>query len=131
MNAMTEETINGEKTLRPESLEDWREWLAENCEAEKQIWLILYHKNSGIAGVRWHDAIEHALCYGWVDSKAISRDKDSCYLKFSQRNPKSSWGKKNIERANRMMESGLMTAHGQKLIDIAKSTGKWGGLKHP
>jgi uncharacterized protein YdeI (YjbR/CyaY-like superfamily) len=123
---MTKETINGEETLYSESLKDWRYWLAANCESEKYIWLILYHKNSGIPCVHWHDAIENALCFGWVDSKAIKRDKDSCYLKFSPRNPKSNWGKKSIERANKMTELGLMTEYGQRLINIAKNSGKWG-----
>ena len=60
-----------------------------------------------------------------VDSKAMKRDKESCYLKFTPRNPKSNWGKRNIERAVKMTERGLMTEYGQELIDIAKTTGKW------
>ncbi len=75
--------------------------------------------------MQWHDAIENALCFGWVDSKAMKRDKESCYLKFTPRNPKSNWGKRNIERAIKMAESGLITEFGQELINIAKSTGKW------
>jgi len=59
---------------------------------------------------------------GWVDSKAIRRDKESCFLKFTPRDPKSKWGKKNKERALRMTEHGLMTQYGQVLIDIAKNT---------
>ena len=60
-----------------------------------------------------------------VDSKAMKRDKESCYLKFTPRNSKSNWGKRNIERAVKMTERGLMTEYGQELIDIAKTTGKW------
>ena len=119
------ETKDGIQTLYVKNTEEWRVWLNENCQTEKSIYLITYHKNSQTPSVHWHDAIENALCYGWVDSKANSRDKESCYLKFSPRNPKSKWGKRNIERANKMTQSGLMTDYGQALIDIAKSTGKW------
>ncbi|MCB0515039.1 MAG: hypothetical protein R2798_09485 [Chitinophagales bacterium] len=121
----TVETIALNSTLKVENVSEWRNWLEKNCEKEKIIWLIVYHKSSKIPSVHWHDAIEHALCYGWVDSKAKKRDKESCYLKFTPRNPQSNWGKRSKERVLRMMEQDLMTEHGQKLIDIAKENGKW------
>jgi uncharacterized protein YdeI (YjbR/CyaY-like superfamily) len=93
--------------------EEWREWLRSNCDSEKSVYLIVYHKKSKTQSVHWHDAIEHALCFGWVDSKAIKRDAESCFLKFTPRNPKSKWGKRNKERALKMIENGLMTEHGQ------------------
>ena len=119
------ELKDGMPTLYASSLDEWRKWLNENCQKEKSIWLIVYHKTSKTPSVHWHDAIENALCYGWVDSRANSRDKESCYLKFTPRNPKSKWGKRNKERAIKMIEQGLMTEQGQKLIDIAKEKGKW------
>jgi len=119
------ETKDRIQALYVSSTEDWRKWLNDNCQIEKSVWLIVYHKSSKTLSVHWHDAIENALCFGWVDSKAINRDKESCYLKFTPRNPKSKWGKKNKERAIRMTENGFMTQHGQALIDIAKSTEKW------
>ncbi len=119
------EIKDGIQTLYVASLNEWRQWLENNCQTEKSVWLIVYHKNSKVPCVHWHDAIENALCYGWVDSKANSRDKESCYLKFTPRNPKSKWGKRNKERATKMIEKGLMRKHGQHIIDIAKETGKW------
>jgi uncharacterized protein YdeI (YjbR/CyaY-like superfamily) len=119
------ESKDGDQTLYAASLLEWRQWLENNCQIKKSVWLIVYHKNSKVPSVHWHDAIENALCYGWVDSKANSRDKESCYLKFTPRNPKSKWGKRNKERALKMTTKGLMTKHGQRLIDIAKETGKW------
>ena|SRR6478736_7515799 len=116
---------DGIQTLYAKTLEEWREWLNTNCETEKSVYLIVYHKTSKTPSVHWHDAIENALCFGWVDSKANSRDKESCYLKFTPRNPKSKWGKRNKERAMKMRELGLMTKYGERLIDIAKETGKW------
>jgi uncharacterized protein YdeI (YjbR/CyaY-like superfamily) len=112
-------------TLYVKSTEAWREWLKVNCQIEKSVYLIVYHKKSKTPSVHWHEAIENALCFGWVDSLAQKRDEDSCYLKFTPRNSKSKWGKKNKERAERMTQNGLMTEHGQKLIDIAKSQGNW------
>jgi uncharacterized protein YdeI (YjbR/CyaY-like superfamily) len=119
------ETIENIKALYSESIKEWRDWLCQHCDTEKSVYLIVYHKKSETPSVHWHDAIENALCFGWVDSKAIKRDNESCYLKFTPRNPKSIWGKKNKERAIRMTECGLMTQYGQALIDIAKGTGKW------
>jgi uncharacterized protein YdeI (YjbR/CyaY-like superfamily) len=116
---------NGIPKLYVSSTEDWRRWLSDHCQTEKSVWLIVYHKSSKIPSVHWHDAIENALCFGWVDSKAIKRDKESCYLKFTPRNPKSKWGIKNKERATKMTVNGLMTPFGQVLIDIAKSEGRW------
>jgi uncharacterized protein YdeI (YjbR/CyaY-like superfamily) len=111
--------------IRLRSVEEWRDWLHEFHDCGKSVWLIIYHKNSGVPSVRWNDAIEHALCYGWVDSKARKRDNESCYLRFTPRNPKSKWGKRNKERAQRMIDGGLMMEAGYELIRIAKSTGKW------
>jgi uncharacterized protein YdeI (YjbR/CyaY-like superfamily) len=119
------EIKDGIQTFYAKTTEKWRQWLYTNGQKEKSVFLIVYHKKSKTPSVQWHDAIENALCYGWVDSKAKKRDKESTYLKFTPRNPKSKWGKKNKERALRMIENGLMTKHGQALIDIAKNTGKW------
>ncbi|MGB3007222.1 MAG: hypothetical protein WBC06_11975 [Chitinophagaceae bacterium] len=119
------EIIDYKQTLFASSVEEWRKWLCDNCDIEKSVWLIVFHKKSKVPSVHWHDAIENALCYGWVDSKAKKRDEESCYLKFTHRNPKSKWGKRNIERAIKMTKQGLMTKYGQQLIDIAKQTGKW------
>ena len=123
------ESKNGIQAIYATSIEDWRKWLNENCRTKTSTWLIIYHKNSKTPSIHWHDAIENALCFGWVDSKAVKRDKESCYLKFTPRNPKSKWGKKNKERALKMIKKGLMTQNGQILIDIAKKTGKWNDEK--
>jgi uncharacterized protein YdeI (YjbR/CyaY-like superfamily) len=104
---------------------DWRAWLAQNCRSEKEVWLIIYHKNSGTPSVRYHEAIEHALCYGWIDSQAGKRDADSSHLRLTPRNPRSTWSTVNRERAAKMIKLGLMTEHGQALIDLARANGTW------
>lgn len=122
---LTDETVENNPILRARNREECRSWLADNCQTEKVVWLIVYHKTSKAPSVHWHDAIENTLCYGWVDSKAKKRGTDNCYLKFTPRNPKSTWGKRSKERALKMIALGLMTSNGQKVIDTARENGKW------
>ena len=119
------ETKDGKQAVYAKTRADWRKWLQQNSQSEKSVWLILYHKKSKVEGVTINDATEEALCFGWIDSLAKKRDTESYYLTFTPRNPKSNWSKPNRERAERMIEQGLMTPHGQRLIDIAKDTGRW------
>jgi uncharacterized protein YdeI (YjbR/CyaY-like superfamily) len=95
---------------------EWRAWLAQHCRSEKEVWLVVRHKRSGTPGVRYHEAIEQALCYGWIDSQARKRDADSFHLRFTPRTPRSTWSRVNRERAARMIELGLMTEHGHQTL---------------
>ena len=116
------ETKDGKQTIHAQTREEWRNWLQQNSQTEKSVWLILYHKKSKVESVSNDEATEEALCFGWIDSLCKKRDVESYYLTFSPRNPKkSNWSKTNIERAERMIREGLMTEHGQKLVDIAKA----------
>lgn len=112
-------------TLLASTIGDWRAWLARNCEAEKEVWLVIRHAKSGMPGPRYHEAIEQALCYGWIDSRARKRDADSFVLRFTPRSPRSTWSRVNRERAVRMSARGLMAAPGQAMIDLAMTTGRW------
>lgn len=120
------ETYEGRTAVYARSRVEWRKWLKKNHLAEKAVWLILYHKKSNVKSIGYNEAMEEALCFGWIDSKAKKRDGESFYLTFTPRNPKSRWSIPNKERATRMMDQELMTREGQTLIDFAKSTGKWG-----
>lgn len=119
------ETKDGKQAVYAKTREEWRNWLEQNSQSEKSVWLILYHKKSKTKSINYNNAIEEALCFGWIDCKGNKRDFESFYLKFTPRKPKSNWSKPNRERVERMLEKGLMTERGQALIDIAKSTGKW------
>jgi len=121
-------TENDIQTFYAKTREEWRRWLATNCRSETSVWLIVYRKRSGTPSVRFRDAIVDALCFGWVDSKAMPRDDESFLLFFSPRNPKSTWGKINRERAEEMMRQGLMMPAGQAVIDRAKEIGTWDAL---
>lgn len=103
----------------------WRKWLKEHGRSAKSVRLIIYHKESTTPSVHFSEAIEEALCFGWIDSKGNKRDDESFYLVFTPRNPKSAWGKGSRERAQRLIDAGLMTPAGQALIDHAKRTGTW------
>lgn len=117
---------DGKIAVYAQTRQQWRAWLQTNSQKEKSVWLILFHKKSKTPSVTLIEATEEALCFGWIDSLCKKRDEESYYLTFSPRNPKrSNWSKPNIERAERMIQAGLMTEHGQQLIDIAKQAGKW------
>jgi uncharacterized protein YdeI (YjbR/CyaY-like superfamily) len=120
------ETKDGKQAIYAKDRDEWRKWLQDNCQKESSVWLILFHKKSKTQSIKLIEATEEALCFGWIDSLCKKRDAESYYLTFSKRNPKrSNWSKPNIERAERLIKEGRMTEHGQRLIDIAKESGKW------
>jgi uncharacterized protein YdeI (YjbR/CyaY-like superfamily) len=124
------EMKDGKPVFYAKTRAEWRKWLQKNSRTEKSVWLVLYHKKSKMPCINIIEATEEALCFGWIDSLAKKRDDESYCLTFTPRNPKKSkWSKPNIERAERMIKEGLMTPQGQELIDIAKSTGKWGEVE--
>jgi uncharacterized protein YdeI (YjbR/CyaY-like superfamily) len=88
--------------------EDWRKWLEENHSISEGIWLIYYKKASGKPRIKYNDAVEEALCFGWIDSK-LKRVNDEYYIQyFTPRRKKSVWSKYNLERVQSLIESGLM-----------------------
>lgn len=119
------EIKDGKQAVYAEVRAEWRTWLEHNSQSEKSVWLILYHKKSKTPCVNINEATEEALCFGWIDSLAKKRDAESYYLTFTPRNPRSKWSKPNRVRAQRMIDSGLMTEHGQRMIEIAKEKGTW------
>lgn len=119
------EMNKGVEAFYAETRRDWRAWLAEHGRSKKEVYLIIYHKKSATPGVRYDEAVEEALCFGWIDSLTNKRDAESTYQRFSPRKPTGNWSKSNIERVERLVKEGLMTEHGQKFVDIAKKAGKW------
>ena len=119
------ETNNGIKTFYAKTRVQWRTWLEKNSQSNKEVCLILYHKKSNTKCITYTEAIEEALCFGWIDSKANKRDAESYYQRLSPRKPKSNWSKPNKEQVEKMINEGLMTEQDQKQIDIAKQNGTW------
>ncbi len=112
--------------VRAGSVAEWRAWLAEHGGTASEAWLVIPHKNSGIPGVTYAEAVEQALCFGWIDGLQRKHDAHSARLRFSPRRPKSSWSASNRERVARMIAEGQMTDDGQKAIDRARAEGTWG-----
>jgi len=108
--------------------EVWRKWLAKNHERCESVWLILYNKASKISSPNYAEAVEEALCFGWIDSKANKRDSQSRIQYFARRNPKSKWSGLNKERVKKLMKAGLMQKAGLEMVKLAKKSGTWTAL---
>lgn len=92
--------------------QEWRSWLEENHQASDGVWLIYYKPKSGNPRIKYADAVEEALCFGWIDSKLKSINEDYYIQYFTPRRKKSPWSKLNLERAKKLSELGLMRPAG-------------------
>ena len=109
----------------PETKQQWRKWLKKNHISKNAVWLIYYKKNTGKPTLNWSDAVDEALCFGWIDSKAETIDKDSFRQYFCKRKPSSTWSKINKQKIETLTTKGLMTKAGFDVIEIAKQNGSW------
>lgn len=116
---------NNIDTFCPKDRKDWRKWLKENHSSKQSVSLIYYKKQSDRHTMTWSDAVEEALCFGWIDSTRRSRDNESFTQLFTKRKPKSVWSKINKEKVQRLIDEGLMTPAGLQSIEIAKQNGSW------
>ena len=105
--------------------EEWRRWLEENHAREKEIWVIIQKKQSKQEGVRYEEAVDEAICFGWIDSKMQRVDANRFRQRFSPRKKNSIWSKINKGRAEKMILMGLMTKAGHEAIEEAKRNGMW------
>lgn len=117
--------MNGTEVLYPASLTVWREWLELNHQSKQSVWIVFYSKSSEKPSVTWSESVDVALCFGWIDSKKISIDKETSHQFFSKRKPRSTWSKINKEKVQRLIDNGLMTPAGYESIEIAKQNGSW------
>jgi uncharacterized protein YdeI (YjbR/CyaY-like superfamily) len=107
------------------SLREWERWLSKNRRRAEGIWLRFYKKSSGISSVTYDDALDGALCYGWIDGQLRPYDAQSWLRKFTPRRPKSPWSKRNIEHVKRLAKAGKMKPAGLKEAERAKADGRW------
>ena len=103
----------------------WRAWLVENHESSPGIWLVYFKKASGKPSVTYEGAVEEALCFGWIDSRANGLDEERYMQVYTPRRTGSIWSKLNKERIERVIGQGLMTEAGIAKIDAAKQDGSW------
>lgn len=113
------------KTLRLETRNAWRAWLAEHHASEIEIWLIFHKVHTGESNVPYDEAVQEALCYGWIDSLIKRIDDDRYARKFTPRRSGSVWSETNKRRVVKMIEAGHMTDVGLTFVNEAKASGEW------
>jgi uncharacterized protein YdeI (YjbR/CyaY-like superfamily) len=108
-----------------ESPSKWAEWLEVNHTEPSGVWLRFFKKNSGILSITYAEALDEALCYGWIDGQVKKYDEKSWLQKFTPRRAKSLWSKINTQHVERLVNAGKMKAAGLEEIERAKRDGRW------
>jgi uncharacterized protein YdeI (YjbR/CyaY-like superfamily) len=111
--------------VRARSRKTWRAWLAKHHRTSTGVWLVFPKKASGLPTVSYNDAVEEALCFGWIDGLMNPIDETFYRQMFTPRKARSSWAPSNKQRVERLIEQGLMTAAGLAAIETAKANGSW------
>jgi uncharacterized protein YdeI (YjbR/CyaY-like superfamily) len=109
----------------PKTKLHWQKWLEKNHVHKNAVWVVLKKKKSGKSTISWDEAVEVALCFGWIDSIRKTLDKESSIQFFSKRKPKGTWSKINKQKVDKLIASGDMTPAGLHCIEIAKQNGSW------
>lgn len=117
---------DGLQVLRFASGREFEAWLDRHHADQPGLWLAFAKKGRGIPSVTFDEALETAMCFGWVDSKMHGVDEDYYVLRFQPRRPKSTWSARNKDLANRLIEIGRMRPSGLAQVDAAKRDGRWG-----
>jgi uncharacterized protein YdeI (YjbR/CyaY-like superfamily) len=113
------------QTLHFNTSVDFRHWLEKNHTESDGIWLRIFKKDSHEKSLTYAEALDHALCYGWIDGQKKPFDKLSWLQKFTPRRPKSGWSKINTQHVERLIKAGIMTPAGMEAAEAAKSDGRW------
>jgi len=116
-------------TLQPKTRAGWRRWLSANHASSAGITLVVAKKGSGIAGISYEEAVEEAVCFGWIDSRTNSLDETRFRLQMTPRKPGSVWSIPNKRRVEKLIEEGRMAPAGQAKIEAAKRDGSWTRLE--
>ncbi len=114
-----------ENTYCPKNPSDWRKWLNENHESSQSVWLIYYKSSSVFFNLSWSEAVDEALCFGWIDSRRKTIDKERFMQLFTKRKVKSPWSKINKKKVQRLIKENRMTKVGHNAILLAKQHGSW------
>ena len=109
----------------PKSRSDWRNWLENHHQTKQSVWLIFYRVSTKIPSLSWSEAVDEALCFGWIDSTKKTIDNERYMQYFTRRKPKSNWSRINKEKVEVLIKNRLMTQAGIKAIEIAKDNGSW------
>ncbi len=114
-----------ENSVHPLTRAEWRAWLEQHHGRAEGVWLVSYKQATGKPRVTYDEAVEEALCFGWVDSKGNKLDAERSLLWFAPRKGRSGWSRPNKERVERLIAAGLMTPAGLAKIEAAQADGSW------
>lgn len=116
---------DGSEILFFETPHEWREWLEKNHKNTSAVWLQFYKKASGKVSINYDQALDEALCYGWIDGVVNTFDELSYLQRFTPRRPKGNWSKRNTEHVARLIKEGKMRPSGMREVENAKNDGRW------
>ncbi|MFF4872805.1 YdeI family protein [Streptomyces sp. NPDC000961] len=102
-----------------------RAWLLNNHTTSPGVWLALTRKGGSVTTLTWQQAVDEALCFGWIDGQARKRDEESSWRRLTPRRPRSVWSQRNVANVARLEAAGLMLPAGRAAVDAAKADGRW------
>lgn len=108
--------------------DEWRAWLEEHHNSASEAWLIYYKKHINKKSIGYDEAVEEALCFGWIDSKVKRIDEEKYMQRYTPRKEDSNWSESNKQRVKKLIKMGLMTEAGLAKIETAKRNGSWSRL---
>jgi uncharacterized protein YdeI (YjbR/CyaY-like superfamily) len=117
------------KTFRSQSA--FEAWMRKNHAREREVWLRIYKKGSGVRSIAIAEALDVVLCWGWIDGIRKAFDERSYLQRYTPRRPKSIWSQINRDHVARLTKAGRMTPHGQRQVDAAKADGRWSSAYAP
>jgi uncharacterized protein YdeI (YjbR/CyaY-like superfamily) len=117
--------VDPDKVCEFKSAEAFYEWLARHHDEEAEVWIKIHKANSGLKSITPHEAIDVALCWGWIDAIRKGHDDKSFLQRYTPRGKKSIWSQINVGNIARLIEEGRMTEHGLREVEAAKADGRW------
>ena len=116
------------ETFCPNSHIDWRQWLEKNHQLKQSVWLVYFKSSTKVPSISWSEAVDEALCFGWIDSTKKTLDKERYIQYFTRRKSSSAWSKVNKEKVANLIKNGRMMKSGLDSIEVAKQNGSWAFL---
>lgn len=114
-----------QNSVHPSTRAAWRAWLSEHHQRKDGVWLVSFKKATGKPRVEYNDAVEEALCFGWIDSKPGKLDEERSMLYFAPRKPGTGWSRINKQRVEKLLAAELMMPAGLAKVEAAKQDGSW------
>ena len=117
--------VDPSKVHEFEDFDAFYAWLSKHHDVEDELWIKIHKTASGLKSITPFEAIDAALCWGWIDAVRKGFDEKSYLQRYTPRRPKSLWSRRNVENVERLIREGLMTEHGLKHVQAAKADGRW------